>query len=85
MSESLMKFVENFTKNQLISYFLLLWAATFFFSSISGFTWMAAGHTSGIDIIIDGLWNLADLGCAAVLGMLGLKMLKAEQEKEQIN
>ncbi|MCW4015029.1 MAG: hypothetical protein NWF06_01540 [Candidatus Bathyarchaeota archaeon] len=79
MNESLVKFVEGFSKNQLIGYFLLLWAATFLFSSISGFIWLAEGYGSILDVIVDGLWNLADLGCAAVLAMLGLKILNNQE------
>ena len=66
---------KDFSKNQLIGFFLILWAATFLFSALSGFVWLAEGHASIADIIIDGLWNLADLGCAAVLVLLGLKIL----------
>ena len=80
MNEGIAKFVDGFTKNQLIGYFLILWAATFLFSSISGFIWIAEGHASIVDVIIDGLWNLADLGAAAVLAMLGLKILDEKEE-----
>ena len=80
MSEGLKKFIEGFTKNQLIGYFLILWAATFLFSAISGFIWLTEGYASLADVIIDGLWNLADLGAAAVLAMLGLKILDEKEE-----
>ncbi len=80
MHNGLTKFAEGFAKNQLIGYFLILWAATFLFSAISGFIWIADGYGSIFDVIIDGLWNLADLGCAAVLAILGLKILKETQE-----
>lgn len=79
MSEGLMKFVEGFTKNQLIGYFLLLWAATFFFSAISGFVWLTSSYAELADFIIDIPWNLAELGIAAVLGMLGLKILNEKE------
>ena len=69
---------EGFAKNQLIAYFLLLWAATFFFSAISGFLWLA-DYGSTIDFVVDGLWNLAEIGCAAVLVLLGLKILNEKQ------
>jgi hypothetical protein len=82
MSNGLTKFAEGFTKNQLIGYFLILWAATFFFSAISGFIWIADGYGSILDVIIDGLWNLADLGCAAVLVILGLKILNQKETQE---
>ncbi|PVX25234.1 MAG: hypothetical protein CW691_05275 [Candidatus Bathyarchaeum sp.] len=79
MSEPLSKFVEGFSKNQLVAYFLLLWAATFFFSSISGFSYIAAGYSSGLDLVVDVLWNLTDLGITAILGMLGLKILNNQE------
>ena len=80
MSDGLAKFIEGFTKNQLIAYFLLLWAATFFFSSISGFVWLTEGYASIADIIIDIPWNLVELAMAAVLAMLGLKILNEKEE-----
>jgi hypothetical protein len=79
MGEAITKIAEGFAKNQLIAYFLILWAATFFFSSISGFVWLAEGHASIADLIIDTLWNLADLGIAAVLVLLGLKILNEKE------
>jgi hypothetical protein len=82
MHNSLTKFAEGFAKNQLIGYFLILWAATFLFSAISGFIWIADGYGSIFDVIIDGLWNLADLGCAAVLAILGLKILNEKETQE---
>lgn len=83
MGEAIMNIVEKYTKNKLIAYFLMLWAATFFFSAISGFAWIAGGNASTFDIFLDGLWSLADLGCAAVLAMLGVKYLNQEEEKVQ--
>ena len=81
MSNGLAKFIEGFTKNQLIAYFLLLWAATFFFSALSGFIWLTEGYASIADIVIDIPWNLAELAMAAVLAMLGLKILNEKQEE----
>lgn len=80
MSEGITKFAEKFTKNQLIAYFLILWAATFLFSSLSGFVWLTEGYATAADFILDIPWNLAELGIAAVLAMLGLKILN---EKDQ--
>ena len=82
MNEAIMQFVEKYTKNQLIGYFLLMWGLTFLFSSISGFQWLVQ-YGSGFDLLIDGLWNLTELGCAAVLGMLGLKILEKEETKPE--
>jgi hypothetical protein len=73
-----MNIAEGFAKNQLIAYFLILWAATFFFSAISGFLWLAE-YGSIVDFVVDGLWNLAEIGCAAVLVLLGLKILNEKQ------
>ncbi len=73
--------VNNLSKQKLLAYFLLLWAGTFFFSSISGFLYLGEygfAHNSGLDIAIDVLWNLVELGAAAVLVLLGLKLLNAK-------
>ena len=78
MGESINRIVDDFSKDKLVGYFLILWAATFLFSAISSFAWLAEGYGSAIDIIIDGLWGLAELGCAAVLAMLGLKILNKQ-------
>ena len=75
MGEAINDIVKNFSKNQLIGYFLLLWALTFLFSAISGFLWLAEGYASILDLILEGLWCLTKLGCAAVLAMLGFKIL----------
>jgi len=79
MGEAITKLVKGFSKNELIAYFLLLWALTFLFSAISGFIWLAEGHASILDLIVDGLWNMAEIGCAAILAMLGLKILSEPQ------
>lgn len=78
LGESITKIIDDFSKNKLIGYFLILWAATFFFSAISGFIWLAEGYGSAIDIVVDGLWGLSELGCAAILAMLGLKILNKQ-------
>ncbi|MCW4035449.1 MAG: hypothetical protein NWF03_08815 [Candidatus Bathyarchaeota archaeon] len=84
MGEAIMNIVEKYTKNKLIAYFLMLWAATFFLSCISGFLWLAGGHEQSIlDTLVDVLWNFADLGCAAVLAMLGLKFLNQEEKVQE--
>ncbi|MDG6223813.1 MAG: hypothetical protein IAX21_02575 [Candidatus Bathyarchaeota archaeon] len=83
MNEAIMQFVEKYTKNQLIGYFLMMWGLTFFFSSISGFMWLIGGYSSGLDLLIDIFWNLADLGCATVLGLLGLKILEKPENNPE--
>jgi hypothetical protein len=75
LGEPITKSLENFGITKLVGYFLLLWAATFFFSAINGFIYVAEGYGSAINILVDGLWSLADLGCAAILAMLGFKIL----------
>ena len=69
------KMGENIWKNKLVGYFLLLWAGTFFFSAISSLLWLAGGGGSAIDLVIDGLWSLCEIGCAAILVMLGMKII----------
>ena len=80
MNEGIAKFVDGFTKNQLIGYFLILWAATFLFSAINGFAYIIGGHASLFDVLLDGVWSLTKLGIAAVLAMLGLKILEEKVE-----
>jgi hypothetical protein len=79
MGEAINNLVKDFSKNQLIAYFLLIWALTFLLSAISGFIWIAEGHASILDIIVDGLRYMAQIGCAAILAMLGLKILNEPQ------
>ena len=76
-------FITGFTKNQLIAYFLMFWAATFFFSAISGFVWLAEGYASIVDVFVEGLWSLADLGCAGILVVLGIKILNQTEDKQE--
>jgi hypothetical protein len=83
MSNEITKFVAGFTKNQLIAYFLMFWAATFFFGAISTFMWLAEGHASTVEVIIDGFYSLAKLGCAGVLVMLGVKILNQTEDKQE--
>ena len=69
---------KGFAKNQLIAYFLILWAAIFFFSGVYGF--LRIGDQPILNMIIDGLWSLAELGAAAVLVLLGVKILNEKEE-----
>ena len=75
MGEQLEKTGENLWKNKLVGYFLLLWAATFFFSAINGFLYLSEGYAPALDVIIDGLWSLSKLGCVAILALLGMRIL----------
>ena len=79
MGDPITDLLAGFTKNQLIGFFLIIWAATFFFSALSGLLWLTEGHWSILDLIVDGLWNLTKIGCAIVLAMLGLKILNSEE------
>ncbi len=62
------------TQKGLVAWFLILWGATFFFSAIWGFLDVSGGGYSAGYLIIEVLWDLADLGIAGVLIMLGLKL-----------
>ena len=79
MGEEIANILKDFSKNQLIAYFLIIWAATFVFSAVSGFLLIAEWHGSIFDIIFDGLWNMTEIGCAIILIMLGLKILSSEE------
>ena len=69
---------KGFAKNQLIAYFLILWAVTFFFSGIFGFIYI--GDQPILNMILDALWCLAEIGAAAVLILLGVKILNEKEE-----
>jgi hypothetical protein len=71
---------KGYTKNQLIGFFLILWAVTFFFSALSGFQYLLGGHADLLDVFIDGLWSLAELGLTAILVLLGVKILNEKEE-----
>ena len=62
----------------LVGWFLILWAATFFFSAIWGFMDVGGGYYSAGESVIEILWDLADLAIAGVLAILGLKVLRGE-------
>ena len=73
MGDPINDFASGFSKNQLIGYFLILWAITFLFSAVYGF--INLGDQSLFNMIIDGLWSLADVGIAGILVLLGVKTL----------
>ena len=79
MGDPINELVSGFSKNELIGYFLVLWAVTFIFSAVSGFLWLAEGHGSIVDIAVDGLWNMSEIGCAVILLLLGFKILSEKQ------
>jgi len=62
----------------LVGWFLILWAATFFFSAIWGFMDVGGGYYSAGESVIEILLDLADLAIAGVLAILGLKVLRGE-------
>ena len=79
MGNQINELAGGFSKNQLIGLFLILWAITFLFSAINGFVYIAGGHAELLDIFIDGFWSLAEIGCAAILVLLGLKIMNEKQ------
>ena len=59
----------------LVGWFLILWGVTFFFSAIYGFLDVAGSGFSIEFLIIEVLWDLADLAIAGILAILGFKVL----------
>ena len=57
----------------LVGWFLILWGVTFFFSAIWGLLDLS-GYSVGF-LIIEVLWDLAELAIAGVLAILVLKVL----------
>jgi hypothetical protein len=72
------KIFEGLPCRTLIGWFLILWAATFFFQAIWGFMDVGGGYYSAGESVIEILWDLADLAIAGVLAILGLKVLRGE-------
>ncbi len=68
--------VEILTKEKLLVYFLLLWAATFFFWAIHGL-WVNAVHVEGAADVLAIIANLMDLLAGVVLALLAVKLLKS--------
>ena len=60
----------------LVGWFLILWGMTFFFSAIWGLLDLS-GYSIGY-LIIEVLWDLAELAIAAILAILGLKVLRGD-------
>jgi threonine/homoserine/homoserine lactone efflux protein len=79
MGDPINDLVKGFSKNELIGYFLILWAVTFILSAADGFIWLAGGNASIADLIVEGLWNMVDIGCGAILILLGFKILNEKQ------
>ena len=57
----------------LVGWFLILWGVTFFFSSVWSLVDLS-GYSIGY-LIIEVLWDLAELAIAGILAVLGLKVL----------
>jgi hypothetical protein len=68
----------------LVGWFLILWGATFFFSAIYGFLDIFEGYYSVGYLIIEVLWDLADLAIAGILAVLGLKVLRGDCFSRQL-
>jgi hypothetical protein len=79
MGDPINDLVKGFSKNELIGYFLILWAITFIFSAISGFIWIAEGDLSIIRLILEIVWDFAEIGCGLILILLGFKILNEKQ------
>jgi hypothetical protein len=71
-----MKMFAGLPCRKLVGWFLILWGATFLFSAIWGFAGLL-DYSVGY-LIIELLWDLADLGIAGVLVILGLKVLNGD-------
>jgi hypothetical protein len=73
------KMFEGMPCRMLVGWFLIIWGITFFFNGIWGLLGILDG--TGVSIaylIIEVLWDLADLAIAGILAILGLKVLKGE-------
>ena len=78
MWNSTKNFLDNFTKEKLVGYFLILWGASFFFEAIQGFIVASYSYEGARAIATNDLGILVDviyLPIAAVLVLLGLKIL----------
>ena len=68
-----MSFLENFTKQKLFGYFLILWGGNFFFGAIRDFVYISYGYWKagyvGVTIIDD----LIYIAIAAILVLLGTR------------
>ena len=77
MGTSIRDIVENLSKEKLVGYFLILWGATFFFNAISGLAYYATyGGYFSAQMVFSILGDLTGLAIAALLIMLGLKVLQ---------
>ncbi len=81
MGQSVQNVVSIFSKQKLIAYFLLLWAAYFFFNAISGFVYEFSNmsYYGGVQLALYVITDIIGLGAAAVLAMLGLKLLNPNE------
>jgi len=71
------KFLPALTKEKIVVYFLLLWAASFLLWAIYDFAnFGPVSADSGVGL----LGTLCDLGSGAVLGLLGLKLMNAKDQ-----
>jgi hypothetical protein len=73
-----MKFLPTLTKEKLLVYFLLLWAASFFLWAIYDF---ATFGPFSADAVVGLLGTLCDLGAGAVLALFGLKLLSTTKDQ----
>ena len=78
------KMFEGLPCRMFVGWFLILWAATFFFSAIYGFLDIFEVSYSTGYLIIEVLWDLADLAIAGVLAVLGFKVLRGDCFSRQL-
>jgi hypothetical protein len=77
-----MKMIEGLSGRMLVGWFLILWGVTFFFSGVWGL--MGLSDYSIGYLIIEVLWDLADIAIAGILALLGLKVLRGELFSAQL-
>ena len=74
-------FLETLKNERLLVYFLMLWAASFFFRGLWSFVYYGLDATFYPESAIRLLGDLASLFAGAVLGFFSWKMLTAPEEQ----
>ena len=78
-----MKMFEGLPCRMLVGWFLIIWGITFFFSGIWGLAGIFDYSSPGY-LILEALWDLADLALASILAILGIKVLRGDCFGEQL-
>ena len=76
MGTSIKNVVEKLSKEKIVGYFLILWGASFFFNAVSGLIYYAGSRYFSAQMAFGILSDLTSLAIAALLIILGLKILK---------